>query len=210
MAIMMKRQLNDDEKKQILQRFGRKCYATGHDIPETEKEHYDHIKAFSSGGPSELNNIAPMCAHHNKQKGRLPLEDYRTKLKLEKFFEQNERQTLQHLLLFMKDKEVWNENLFQSISYTINGNKVKVTSPEFEDEFILHICQTTGWEYFYATLPIILIHSDDEDDHAGLQPRYLIQDKVFNLYRHFMVHPVLQPSIGRIVNDKIKIFDGPT
>lgn len=204
----MKRQLNDDEKKQILERFGRTCYATGHEIPTSDKLHFDHIIAYASGGPSELNNIAPMCAEHNRQKGRLPLKDFRTKLRVEKFFKQDERQTLQHLLAFMKEKEGWQEHLFQNISCFIDGNKVKITSADTEAESALHTCPTTKWQYFYATLPVQLIHSDDEDNHAGLQPRYLIKDKVFNLYRHFTKHPVLQPSIGRIVDGKIKIFDG--
>ena len=70
-------------------------------------------------------------------------------------------------------------------------------------------CPVTGWRYFYATLPIDLIDSDDEqEDSIGLQPRYLIFDKVFGLFRHFQQHPVLQPSLGRIVNDRIRLFDG--
>jgi hypothetical protein len=34
MAIMTKRQLNDAEKEEILQKFGEICYATGHKIPD--------------------------------------------------------------------------------------------------------------------------------------------------------------------------------
>lgn len=49
---------------------------------------------------------------------------------------------------------------------------------------------------------------DSDDDGIGLQPRYLIFDKVFELYRHFQQHPVLQPSVGRIVNERIRLFDG--
>jgi hypothetical protein len=41
-----------------------------------------------------------------------------------------------------------------------------------------------------------------------LQPRYLIYDKVFDLFRHFQRHPVLQPSIGRVNKNRIVIFDG--
>jgi len=33
MAIMMKRQLNTEEKEKILKRYGRICYANGHKIP---------------------------------------------------------------------------------------------------------------------------------------------------------------------------------
>ena len=41
-----------------------------------------------------------------------------------------------------------------------------------------------------------------------MQPRYLIFDKVFELFRHFQTSPVLQPSLGRVVNGKIRLFDG--
>ena len=58
-------------------------------------------------------------------------------------------------------------------------------------------------------LPIEILDSDDDKDQVvGLQPRYLIIDKVFSLFRHFQVNPVLQPSLGRIVDSRIKLFDG--
>src|SRR5437870_5396867 len=80
MAITLKRQLTPEEKEIILQRHGRVCFATGHAIPEQESLHFDHIMAFALGGRSELDNIAPMCEHHNKAKGMLPLEDFRVSL----------------------------------------------------------------------------------------------------------------------------------
>ena len=86
MAIMMKRQLNEDEKQIILNRYGRCCYANGHAIPDGEKIHFDHIKAFVNNGATELNNIAPMCEKHNLDKGQLPLEDFRIRLRIEDFF----------------------------------------------------------------------------------------------------------------------------
>ena len=86
MAITLKRQLNDDEKSVILKQHGRKCFANGHAIPEGENLQFDHIRAFSLGGASELDNIAPMCATHNKEKGQLSLFDFRIKLRLEEFF----------------------------------------------------------------------------------------------------------------------------
>ncbi|HYN22635.1 MAG TPA: hypothetical protein VE078_16875, partial [Thermoanaerobaculia bacterium] len=68
---------------------------------------------------------------------------------------------------------------------------------------------TTNWSYFYATLPVTLLDSDDAEDHkVGLQPRYLIFEKVFELFRHFQRHPVLQPSIGRVHQNRVVLFDG--
>jgi len=43
---------------------------------------------------------------------------------------------------------------------------------------------------------------------GAVLPRFLIFDKVFELYRHFQRHPVLQPSIGRVNNNRVLFFDG--
>lgn len=103
MTITLKRQLTDDEKQHILQVHGRKCFATGHTIADDEDLHFDHIKAFSQNGLSELENIAPMCQDHNLQKGTLPLGDFRVKLRLNEFFKKGDRLTVGHLLRFLKE-----------------------------------------------------------------------------------------------------------
>lgn len=208
MAITMKRQLTDDEKKIILARHGRICYANGHQIPQSDSLHFDHIRAFTLDGPTELDNIAPMCEVHNKAKGMLPLEDYRIKLRLEEFFQRGDRLTLRDLLQFFKDtKDI--ESFGAAISAEIKEGSVTLEHHSFSQKYKLHKCPRTGWEYFYGNLPVDILNSDDDDDeHMGLQPRYLIFDKVFEMYRHFQVYPVLQPSIGRLVDDKILLFDG--
>src|SRR6266508_2922830 len=104
MAITLKRQLNDAEKARILDIHGRICFATGHPIADDEALHFDHIRAFVDGGLSELDNIAPMCEMHNKAKGRLPLDDFRVKLRLEDFFSRGDSLTLKHLLDYLKNK----------------------------------------------------------------------------------------------------------
>src|SRR5206468_2922833 len=87
--------------------------------------------------------------------------------------------------------------------------KVILETPHANHTYSLYQAPATGWKYFYATLPIELLDSDDEEDHKiGLQPRYLIFDKVFDMYRHFQQHPVLQPSIGRLHDERIVLFDG--
>ena len=58
MAITLKRQINDEEKQVILKRYGRKCFATGHDIPESQPIHFDHIRAFALVHESETDNVA--------------------------------------------------------------------------------------------------------------------------------------------------------
>ena len=208
MATTLKRQLNDEEKAIIVRRFGRKCFAIGHTIPEDENMQFDHIRAFALGGQSELDNIAPMCEHHNKAKGMLPLEDFRIKLQIEDFFQTGDRLTLKNLLKYMKDHGLIG-SYGESVSRKKDAESVNVENHGYKAIFQLQKCPLTGWTYFYGILPIAILDSDDEDDISiGLQPRYLIFDKVFELFRHFQFYPVLQPSVGRVKGDKIVLFDG--
>ncbi|MBT7912999.1 HNH endonuclease, partial [Candidatus Bathyarchaeota archaeon] len=208
MAITLKRQIDDDEKQIILHRYGRKCFATGHTIPEGEPVHFDHIRAFALGGASELDNIAPMCEQHNRAKGTLPLDDFRTKLRLEEFFSRGDRLTLKDLLRFLLDKGDL-ESFGEPVHVEAENGSVSIESPSYKGEHPLRTCPQTGWKYFYGSVPIALINSDDDENHQfGLQPRFLIIDKVFELYRHFQSFPVLQPSIGRLSGSHLLLFDG--
>ncbi len=208
MAILLKRQLTDSDKQHILQQHGRKCFATGHEIPDAEPVQFDHIYAFSRGGASELDNIAPMCAQHNREKGALPLQDFRIKLRLQDFFSSGDKLTLKHLLKYLKDHNDI-PDYGQAVAVKASDGQVTVESPSKKTAHPLFTCPATGWHYFYATIDVDLIDSDDDqDDKIGLQPRYLIFDKVFDLYRHLQQHPILQPSIGRVVGNYIRLFDG--
>jgi len=208
MAITLRRQISDEEKAVILKKFGRKCFATGHDIPDSESLHFDHIHAFAKGGESEIDNIAPMCEHHNKQKGQLSLQDFRTKLNLKEFFDTGDRLTLKHLLRYLQMRKHI-ESFGLPVSKTITGDCIRLQNHSHDSSHKLFKCEKTGWQYFYATLPVSLLNSDDDEAHQfNLQPRFLIFDKVFDLYRHFNVYPVLQPSIGRLFKDQILLFDG--
>jgi hypothetical protein len=208
MSVVLKRQLNDEEKELILERHGRQCFATGHPIGDQESLQFDHIRAFVDSGETELNNVAPMCETHNKQKGRLYLEDFRVKLRLDEFFGQGDGLTLRHLLDFLKGKRDIGD-YGGAVSTHVDGKEITLQGPSGSLTYDLYTCPTTNWQYFYATLPIEILDSDDKDEEkVGLQPRYLIQDKVFNLFRHFQNHPVLQPAIGRVSGRKLVLFDG--
>ncbi len=149
-----------------------------------------------------------MCEMHNKQKGAMPLEDFRVSLRLKQFFSEGDGLTLRHLLAFLqKNKDL--KNFGQTVSVHVNGDEVIIETATEKFNYTVHRCPATHWRYFYATLPIEILNSDDEDEQKiGLQPRYLIFDKVFGLFRHFQQHPVLQPSIGRVSKNHLVIFDG--
>ena len=208
MAVTLKRQLDDAEKKRVLEQHGRVCFATGHTLADQETVQFDHIRSFALGGPSDLSNVAPMCARHNNQKGTLPLFDFRIKLMLEDFFNQGDRLTLGHLLEYLREKgDISNYGLPLNVKH--NETSLRIESANFTGEFQVYHSPQKGWDYFYATLPIDVLGSDDSNkDEVGLQPRYLIYDKVFELFRHFQTNPVLQPSLGRVADGRIKLFDG--
>lgn len=208
MSITLRRQLNDDEKAQIMKMHGRRDFATGLPIPVDDEVQFDHIHAYAEGGDTDLNNIAPMSAETNRAKGTLTLEDYRVKRRLDAFFQSGDRLTLGHLLAFLKDgKDI--KSFGQVIEVVESDGFVELRSESGNTKHNLYTCPTTKWKYFYAIVPVSLIESDDESDQGiGLQPRYLIPEKVFELYRHFQRHPVLQPSIGRVIANRLKLFDG--
>lgn len=208
MSFLIRRQLNDEEKAIVLKGYGRRCFSSGHLIPDGEEVQFDHIHAYSKGGESELNNIAPMCATHNKEKGALSLNDFRVKLRLEDFFKSGEKVTLRHLLKFLvQGKDI--QSFGASVALQKQNGRILIESTTNKYEHSAYKCPTTGWTYCYLTLPVELLDSDDDhDNEIGLQPRYLIEDKVFNMFRHFQLHPVLQPSVGRLVGNTIRLFDG--
>ena len=211
MTVTLKRQLTDAEKAIVIQQHGLKCFANGHTIAEGETVQFDHIKAYALEGLSEINNIAPMCAEHNLAKGTLSLFDFRAQLRLREFFATGDRLTLHDLLVYMKSKGLISQYGLP-VSLEMNGDSILI-----ESSIGAYKCQMYAsslgdgddWPYFYATLPIELLDSDDgQDQSIGLQPRYLIYDKVVQLFRHFQQYPVLQPSLGRIVGSRIRLFDG--
>ena len=155
-----------------------------------------------------MHNVAPMCSQHNRDKGTLALFDYRAKLRLEEFFSEGDKLTLGHLLKYLHSRQSISDYGLP-ISVRHDEDSIRLESAVLAKDFQLSRCPITGWEYFYATLPITILDSDDDyDQQLGLQPRYLIFDKVFELFRHFQTNPVLQPSLGRIVDGRIKLFDG--
>ena len=193
-----KRQLLDSEKQKVLQQHGRRCFVDGAPIPEEEPVEFHHIKPFSEGGPTNLDNIAPVCKRHHRTMGTMSLQEYRDKLGLEKFFEGGEPKYLDDLIRYKRG------HCGERTTYETEGDLVSVYFSDSRHDFPLYACPTTGWKYFYATLPVEYIENDRD-----LQPRALRQNSLWNLYRHFQANTQLAPSICRIDEDGILLlFDG--
>ena len=70
-----RRQLNDEEKKKILEEHGRRCFVDGEPITEEDPIEFHHIMPFSKGGPTILENIAPVCKRHHRTIGTMSLQE---------------------------------------------------------------------------------------------------------------------------------------
>ncbi len=79
---------------------------------------------------------------------------------------------------------------------TIKPKKFTYTLP-------LSVCPSTGFKYFYIVLPVEFLNNDIE-----LQPRPLEFKRLWELYRHLLVNSQLTPSICRLSQNKILLFDG--
>lgn len=65
-----KRDISERLKVQVLIRDGNKCRLCGITVTG-ENIHFDHIKAWSKGGETVLENLQVLCAEHNLAKGNL-------------------------------------------------------------------------------------------------------------------------------------------
>lgn len=192
-----KRQLSDIEKRKVLEQHERRCFVDGEPIPEEESIEFHHIMPFSEGGETTLDNIAPVCKRHHLTIGTMSLQEYRDKIDLERFFEGGSKY-LSDVISFKK------EFCRKKINYEIGENLIYLYFKDSRYEYPLYKCPTTGWNYFYATLPVEYFTNDED-----LQPRPLRRASMWGLYRHFQVNTQLAPSICRIdENDDLLLFDG--
>ena len=192
-----KRQISEIEKQKILEQHGRRCFVDGEPIPDKEPIEFHHIKPFSEGGLTTLDNIAPICKRHHLTIGTMSLQEYRDKLELEQFFE-GELKYLDDVIRCKIGR------CGEKFNYEIKGNAICFYFKDSRQDYPLHKCRVTGWQYLYATLPIEYIKNDRE-----LQPRALRAGSMWGLYRHFQRNTQLAPSICRIdEKGNLILFDG--
>jgi len=128
----------------------------------------------------------------------MSLQEFRDKLELESFFEDGEPKYLDDLIRHKKG------SCGKRLKYEVQDNKIVLYFDDTKQGFPLYECPTTGWKYFYATLPVEFIGNDKD-----LQPRALRVNSLWNLYQHFQINTQLAPSICRISDDGILLlFDG--
>jgi hypothetical protein len=88
-------------------------------------------------------------------------------------------------------------------SYEVKNPEIEVKSKKISFKLPLSVCPSTGFKYFYIVLPVEFLNNDIE-----LQPRPLEFKRLWDLYRHLLVNSQLTPSICRLSQNKILLFDG--
>ncbi len=172
--MLKKRQISDQEKNEILLEHGRNCFIDGAPIPKKETVEFHHIKPFSQDGPTNKDNIAPVCKQHHRRIGTMSLQEYRDKIRLGVFFQGNPK--------YLNDviKEKTGKGI-KKFTYEILENKIIFYFENFKHEYPIHICPITTWKYLYATIPIEYLKNDKD-----LQPRAIREGAMWQLYCHFL------------------------
>jgi len=194
-----RQQLTQVEKQAVLDQHGLYCFVDGHPLDGQDIQ-FDHIRPVAEGGPTTLENLAPVCKKHNQRKGKQSLSEYRDQLALELFFKDTSPRYLDHVIVArgMKSGIPLHhvvEKSSEQVRLFFDGEPRNVS---------LYTCPATNWPYFYALIPVQHLTNDKE-----LQPRPLRQKPMLDLYRHFRRNTQLAPSICRLTETgKLLLFDG--
>lgn len=196
----MNRELTQTEKQELIGKYGLKCFIDNHPVKTQDELEFHHIIPFSEGGSTDLQNMAPVCKEHHRRLGTLSLSEFRDKLELERFFEEKREAYLDDVIKL----RIGEEKFGKDVQYELTESNVKLY---FSDKgwatFPFYACPVTNTKYFYATVPIEHLVNDKE-----LQPRFLIPSKLWALYSHFRRYTQLAPSICRLKDNKVMLFDG--
>ncbi len=200
----MRRQLTQTEKTEIrnqqLESDGSlRCFISGNIINDTDEIEYDHIKPDSKDGETDIPNMRITLKDFNRRKTDQSLYEVRDNLKLEKLFEQKKNTIKLQDILALKNILHKNTHVNQLL------NSIKITDGHDDKEFQLFYDNILEVHYFYGKFPICWLENDDQE---GLQPRVLDYKRLITIRDHLKTHPQLAPSIGRLVGDRFKLFDG--
>ena len=200
----MKRQLSESEKQivrkqQILADGSLRCFISGEVIADQDEIEYDHIQPVAKDGETDVPNIRAVLKKYNRRKSAQSLYDVRDNLKLERLFEQKKNNIKLQDIFNLKDIERKN------IHAKKNGDTLKIDDGIESKEFQLLHDRILDVAYFYGKMPIKWLENDDQE---GLQPRVIDYKRLIIIRDHLKDHPQLAPSIGRLVGNRLKLFDG--
>lgn len=200
----MKRQLSEAEKKvvreqQVSSDGSLRCFISGEIIHDGDEIEYDHIEPFSKDGETSIANIRIVLKKYNRRKSDQSLYEVRDNLRLERLFERKKNNIKLQDILELKEVDHKNTHAKK------DGDSVVVDDGQVSTKFSLLHDDILNVDYFYGQLPIGWLENDDQE---GLQPRVIDYKRLIIIRDHLKGHPQLAPSIGRLLANRIKLFDG--
>jgi len=179
------------------------CAVDGLPVDSAADIEYHHLTPFNSYRDLQLSGIATVCRKHHRELGQLSILELKAYKEMEEFFRSSGICKLDDVLSL----KLGNENTKKPLSYEtdINKNTVAIKTPDDGSSLVtvLSVCPSTGFQYFYAVLPLSYINNDIE-----LQPRPLEIKRLWELYRHLLVNSQLTPSVCRLSGRHVYLFDG--
>lgn len=200
----MKRQVTDTEKEIVrLQQLDKdgslRCFISGEVIGNSDAVEYDHILPFSQQGDSDLSNIRIVKKQYNRRKSDQSLYEIRDNLNLERLFNKKKNKIKLQDIFQLKDISQ------KTFHFTIQPDTTIIDDGTDKREFTLLFDKILDVQYFYGRIPIKWLENDDQE---GLQPRVIDYKRLISLRDHLKGHPQLAPSIARLIDGKLKLFDG--
>ena len=202
---MAKRQINEDEKQQVIgmqrERDGSlRCFISGEVINlETDEIEFDHVEPYSKQGETSVSNIRVVLKTYNRRKSDQSLYEFRDNLRLERLFIEKKNSIKLQDILGLKSIER------SSIHTTIQDGKMIITDGIETKLFELLTDPILSVSYFYGRVPIKWLQNDDQE---GLQPRVIDYKRLVILRDHLKTHPQIAPSVARLKDETIRLFDG--
>lgn len=201
---MSRRILNETEKQQVKnqQRNSDRslnCFISGEIIGPDDEVEYDHVDPLAKGGDNDLSNFRVVLKKYHQRKGIRSLYEVRDNLLLDRLFESNKNAVKLQDILELKGINI---RPFRATSST---NEIEIGDGTDTRKFHILHDRVLRVPYFYGQLPVKWLENDDQE---GLQPRVLDYKKLLLLREHLKDRPQLAPSIARLINGKLKLFDG--
>ena len=200
----MKRQLTESEKvtvrqQQLIPDGSLRCFISGDIISDQDEIEFDHIQPYSKDGDTSTANIRIVLKKHNRRKSDQSLYEVRDNIRLERLFESKKNNIKLQDILELKEVERKNTHT------TKNGESISVDDGQISRGFPLFQDEILGVAYFYGRIPVTWLENDDQE---GLQPRVIDYKRLISIRDHLKNHPQLAPSIARLLDNRLKLFDG--
>jgi hypothetical protein len=199
-----KRQISDADKQAVRkQQLGSdgslRCFISGEVVGPNDDIEYDHIQPFSKEGETSIANIRIVLKKYNRRKSDQSLYDVRDNIRLERLFEAKKNNIRLQDIFELKDVERC------ATHASMTNGAITVSDGKSSSAFSLFHDAILDVPYFYGRIPVSWLENDDQE---GLQPRVIDYKRLIAIRDHLKSHPQLAPSIGRLLGNKLKLFDG--